>query len=178
MKRILIFILLFTTFFSCKVIKVDKEPESRAESTETTRVQYRMIPSEMTIPFPKEGTEILFYGEAHPPSLEDFLFVQKSTDNDQRIPSEGALKTGEKRIDSSPRQQDSIGNFSWNDFERSLASQSIIFIDGVEMPDNFNLKNLSVEDIESISILKGEAAIKKLGKKGEKGIIFILRKKH
>jgi TonB-dependent SusC/RagA subfamily outer membrane receptor len=49
-------------------------------------------------------------------------------------------------------------------------------IDGVVAEDS-NIESLSPDNIESISVLKGETAIAKYGEKGKNGVIEITTKK-
>jgi N-acetylmuramoyl-L-alanine amidase len=54
---------------------------------------------------------------------------------------------------------------------------ALIIVDGVEFGrDTKNLTSISPNSIQSISVLKGEAAIKKYGEKGRNGVIEIIKK--
>lgn len=54
----------------------------------------------------------------------------------------------------------------------------LYFIDGVEQPKGKNsLKELSPDDIDSMTVLKDETAVKKYGEKGKNGVILIITKK-
>ena len=56
------------------------------------------------------------------------------------------------------------------------SAQPLIVIDGV-ITENQNVNNIPPETIESISVLKGESAIKLYGDKGKNGVILITKKK-
>jgi TonB-dependent SusC/RagA subfamily outer membrane receptor len=56
-------------------------------------------------------------------------------------------------------------------------NQPLYIIDGKEQPTGKNINDIKPNDIESISVLKGEAAVKTYGKKGVHGVIIITSKK-
>ncbi len=56
-------------------------------------------------------------------------------------------------------------------------NQPLYIIDGKAQETSSSIKNLDPNEIESISVLKGKAAIKKYGDKGENGVIEIITKK-
>lgn len=67
MKRPLILMTLAFLCTSCIVIKVYQTPNSVNESPKLIQEKRQMIRSGLTVPFPEEGTEILFLGEDYPP---------------------------------------------------------------------------------------------------------------
>lgn len=67
MKRPLILTALAFLCTSCIVIKVYETPKTPGESPKLIQEKRQMIRSGLTVPFPEEGTEILFLGEDHPP---------------------------------------------------------------------------------------------------------------
>lgn len=97
MKRPQILMTLAFLCTSCIVIKVYKAPNAPDESPELIQEKRQMIRSGLTVPFPEEGTEILFLGEDHPPlpipigEVNDSLFLENDSlngmvfkiDNDQ-----------------------------------------------------------------------------------------------
>jgi TonB-dependent SusC/RagA subfamily outer membrane receptor len=56
-------------------------------------------------------------------------------------------------------------------------NQPLYIIDGKEQPTGKNINDIKPNDIESISVLKGEAAVKTYGEKGVHGVIIITSKK-
>jgi TonB-dependent SusC/RagA subfamily outer membrane receptor len=56
-------------------------------------------------------------------------------------------------------------------------NQPLYIIDGKEQPTGKNINDIKPNDIESISVLKGEAALKTYGEKGVHGVIIITSKK-
>ncbi|RLD74964.1 MAG: hypothetical protein DRJ07_18910, partial [Bacteroidetes bacterium] len=78
------------------------------------------------------------------------------------------IKIDEDKIDASNNK---------NIIYRSKSSKTPLFIlDGKEMKDG-NIDDIDPNNIESISVLKGEKAIKKYGDKGKDGVIEITTKK-
>ncbi len=78
------------------------------------------------------------------------------------------IKIDEDKIDASNNK---------NIIYRSKSSKTPLFIlDGKEMKDG-NIDDMDPNNIESISVLKGEKAIKKYGDKGKDGVIEIITKK-
>lgn len=53
----------------------------------------------------------------------------------------------------------------------------LFVVDGIEKDENFNLKSLNPNDIESITVLKDKASDSKYGDKGKNGVIIIDLKK-
>lgn len=62
--------------------------------------------------------------------------------------------------------------------EKKENSDYLVVVDGVQKESGFNINQIKPEDIESISVLKDEAATKKYGDKGKKGVIEITTKKN
>ncbi len=63
MKKIILVFCLSFMLTSCLVIKVYETPKSVEEAPKQISAKRTMISSGMTVPFPKEGTEILFFGD-------------------------------------------------------------------------------------------------------------------
>ncbi len=69
------------------------------------------------------------------------------------------------------------GTYSTKDSKTSLAGfKGLVVIDGIPIENNL-LKTIDPNTIESMNVLKGEAAIKKYGDKGKEGVIEIASKK-
>lgn len=63
MKKVLFVLSISFLLTSCLVIKVYESPKSTDEAPKQISSKRSMISSDMTVPFPKEGTEILFFGD-------------------------------------------------------------------------------------------------------------------
>lgn len=63
MKKVLIVLSISFLLSSCLVIKVYEAPKSKDQAPKHLRTERKMISSDLTLPFPKEGTEILFFGD-------------------------------------------------------------------------------------------------------------------
>ena len=51
--------------------------------------------------------------------------------------------------------------------------KQLIIVDGMIQPQGFNMNNIKPNDITTISVLKGDAAIKKHGQKGANGVLEV-----
>ncbi|MCW1953469.1 MAG: Plug domain-containing protein, partial [Flavobacteriia bacterium] len=60
---------------------------------------------------------------------------------------------------------------------KGAAKEPLIIIDGKEQPKDKRLNDINPDDIESVSVLKGDAALKKYGDKGAHGVVEIILKK-
>jgi TonB-dependent SusC/RagA subfamily outer membrane receptor len=58
----------------------------------------------------------------------------------------------------------------------SVNKDVLFIVDGNEV-DSFTVNNLSADNIESISVLKDQAAIKEYGEKGKNGVVIVTTKK-
>ena len=67
MKRPLILLTLAFLCTSCIVVNVYEAPKPKDKTSKRSQKKRQMTRSGLTVPFPKEGTEILFLGEDHPP---------------------------------------------------------------------------------------------------------------
>jgi TonB family protein len=56
-------------------------------------------------------------------------------------------------------------------------ANALIIIDGKEMPSEFNIKSVNKDNVESVTVLKDEAAKEKYGEKGKNGVVIIKMKK-
>ena len=70
-----------------------------------------------------------------------------------------------------------ISTKSGNVFFMDKPDDALIFIDGKESTPEA-LEKLSPNDIKTIDILKGEAAVEKYGKKAKKGVVRVITKKN
>ena len=57
-----------------------------------------------------------------------------------------------------------------------LYDQGVFIVDGKEVPYE-NLKTIAPDDVESINVLKDQAAVKMYGEKGKDGVIVFTMKK-
>jgi N-acetylmuramoyl-L-alanine amidase len=57
--------------------------------------------------------------------------------------------------------------------KESNLNNPIVFLNGKEMPGNFDLRSINQSTIKSIDVLKDEAAMARFGKRGKNGVIFI-----
>ncbi len=63
------------------------------------------------------------------------------------------------------------------DNEIKIDKNILIIVDGVKMPQDFDINTINTSDIDTISVLKDETAIKQYGKEGRNGVVVIIRKK-
>lgn len=49
----------------------------------------------------------------------------------------------------------------------------LVIVNGEEMPAGFDFNEINAKDIESVNVLKGEAATSKYGEKGKEGVLII-----
>jgi TonB-dependent SusC/RagA subfamily outer membrane receptor len=56
------------------------------------------------------------------------------------------------------------------------AKTPLVIVDGKEVPYE-NLKSIAPDDVESVSVLKDQAAVKMYGEKGKDGVIVFTMKK-
>ena len=249
MKNVLVLLFVSLLLSSCIVIKVYEAPKAPNDSPKMIKKQMRMIPSDLKVPFPKAGTEILFFGEGeeHPQFLfkgADSLKIGPHSEHigmaifteDDSLPS----PNGEKemvvfKIDTQGSQD--TKKFQWKSkegddtvvlmmkdtlsFDLPEAAQKvvdsvlsskmeksgakkririkmnaaeestpgntftfapsdknpIIIINGEEKDPGFSMDEIHPDDIATINVLKGPAAIKQVGEKGVNGVIMIQLKK-
>ena len=161
MKSALIFILFLLTFYSCNVVKKYKSTENIKELPSKPKKEPRMmIASGKVIEFRNGVTqEILFLGNENLPRKSPFIkiYVEK---NDE---FSGANLTF---IDPEESKKFKIIT--------SYPSPPLIIINGEFQEDLKLLKDLDLETIESINIIKGDSAIKKFGMQGANGVIEII----
>ena len=63
-----------------------------------------------------------------------------------------------------------------NKVENKTTPPKLIIIDGKEQPIGTDVNNMDTNKIESINVLKGDAAFKKYGEKSTNGVIEIITK--
>lgn len=164
MKSPLIFFLFPLLFTSCLVIKVYESPENTQENSKKPDfVQRQMIPSGKVIDLGNGGTqEILFYGNDNTPK---HLFFSDEEHLKKGIP----LDTTSIWIPSEENDKLNIRS--------SEGSAPLIILDGKVLNDSKVLSDYDPDGIESINVIKGDAAIKKYGDKGVNGVVEITTKK-
>tara|TARA_B100000795_G_scaffold222788_1_gene177790 strand:+ start:40 stop:519 length:480 start_codon:yes stop_codon:yes gene_type:complete len=152
--------LVLLCFSSCLVIKIYENPKSNLDHTsDAVSIHRQMIGSGKKIDLGKQGVnEILFMGKDHTPKNVfhqiDSIFNGSATwisDDDSNI----------KFIISKKKE-----------------TKPFIVIDGKISSNLEALNEINPNEIESINILKEEAAIKKYGEELKKGVIEIITKKN
>lgn len=59
---------------------------------------------------------------------------------------------------------------------KTISNTPLVVLDGVPLPLNYDIKQLSADAIESISVLKDKAAVSLYGERGKNGVIIITTK--
>lgn len=251
MKNLFTLLIVSMLLSSCIVIKVYEAPKSPTDQPKMIKKRMKMIPSELKVPFPKEGTEILFFGdgEEHPQVLfngNDSLKIKQVnkhigmavfTEDDALHTHEGDKEIFVFKVDEDGTQHKQQFNWKAKDgdeentvvfmmkdsvsFDLPEAAQKvldsvlatkadktgvkkririkmnsadeatqentfilktsdknpIIIIDGEEKAPGFSMDEIQPDDIATINVLKGPAAIKQVGEKGVNGVIMIQMKK-
>lgn len=90
----------------------------------------------------------------------NFIFVETSTDKKDKDAEIEIIKEEDSKIV----------------FNNSNNKKPLIIIDG-KIADKNKMKDLDTNKIKSVSVFKGESAIKKYGEKGKDGVIIIATKK-
>jgi TonB-dependent SusC/RagA subfamily outer membrane receptor len=90
-------------------------------------------------------------------------------DGEKDIPSPG-VETKSNHIQNTPKEKPLEIRFTNNSYENAL-----IIVNGIEILDR-KINDLEPSSIESVSVLKGEEAIKAYGEKGKNGVIMIKTK--
>ena len=152
--------LVLLCFSSCLVIKIYENPKTNSDhNSDAVSIHPQMIRSGEKIDLGKQGVnEILFMGKDHTPKnvfhQTDSIFNGSATwisDDDSNI----------KFIISKKKE-----------------TKPFIVIDGKISSNLEALNEINLNEIESINILKEEAAIKKYGEELKKGVIEIITKKN
>ena len=121
----------------------------------------------------KDATAIEKYGDKAKDGLVEITLKKGVTDNTPGLISEvrvvdyGVQKTGDST------QKVMIRSTGFNTYSGS----PIIFVDGVERGANIKDLNISPNDIETMTVLKGVSATKLYGKKAKSGVILITTKR-
>lgn len=249
MKNVLPLLVVSLLLSSCIVIKVYEAPKAPNDAPKMIKKHVKMIPSDLKVPFPQAGTEILFFGEgeAHPQFLfkgTDSLKIKHDdqhmgmaifTEDDSLHSPDGEKEVVVFKIDAKGTQAKK--QFQWKSKEGDdtvvlmmkdtlsfdlpeaaqkvldsvLASKKgksavkkririkmnapeetteentftfktsdkhpIIIINGEEKAPGFSMDEIHPDDIATINVLKGPAAVKQVGEKGVNGVIMIQMKK-
>ena len=162
MKASLFLFALPFLFSSCLVVKIYESPQANVEDKGTPkRVYHKMIGTGQTIDLGEKGSnEILFFGEDNSP--KKFLFESKDSEAEEVSDSIYAWtpKPSDQKI-----------------LLVTKGDQPLFCIDGVISDHPEVMNTIDPDRIESVHVLKGEAAIKKYGAKGTKGVVEITLKK-
>ena len=152
--------LVLMCFSSCLVAKIYKNPKTNSDHTlDAVSIHRQMIGSGEKIDLGKQGVnEILFMGKDHTPKN-----VFHQTDS---ISSVSATWIS---------YDDSNIKFI---ISKNKETKPFIVIDGKISSNLEVLNEINPNEIESINILKEEAAIKKYGEELKKGVIEIITKKN
>ena len=148
---------------------------------ESFRTNYQLqIPNDLKQP--NKGVWILNANQCPAVLIETgFLTTQKdleylSKKNNQQIIAQNILNGIEKYVIQTITLQ-AKNKISITDTVRISKDSVLIIVDGVDFGrDKKSLNSISPNSIQSISVLKGEAAIKKYGEKGKDGVIEITTK--
>ena len=246
MKKALFILSISFLLSSCLVIKVYETPKSNDQDPKPLSTKRKMISSDLTVPFPREGTEILFFGDeqASTPELihRDHSVMKMSyTEDDSTEKKVVVFKIDNDDLENSSTMhwkskggmngkqmifiaKDSISlplelekamgsacKMNEADCATKMAScthhqdlnasedvrkskeknvfiiktnkgenndKPVIIIDGEVQAEGYDMNAVSPDNIESINVLKGEAAFEKLGERGANGIIMIQLKKN
>jgi len=158
MKSFVLSCLILLSFSSCLVVKIYESPTTQdTVQSKPSEVHHSMIPSGRVIELGKQGTsEVLFFRKDQSPKKVFF--------------KSDSLFTGQATwIEEEPKQHIFISSTN--------EEKPLIVIDGKIEPNSDAMKALDTNHIESINVLKGEAALKKYGDQGASGVIEITRKK-
>jgi len=158
MKSFVLSCLILLSFSSCLVVKIYESPTTQdMVQSKPSEVNHSMIPSGRVIELGKQGTsEVLFFRKDQSPKKVFF--------------KSDSLFTGQATwIEEEPKQHIFISSTN--------KKKPLIVIDGKIEPNSDTMKALDTNHIESINVLKGEAALKKYGDQGASGVIEITRKK-
>ena len=152
--------LILICFSSCLVVKIHENPEANSYHTsDAVSIHRQMIGSGKKIDLGKQGErEILFIGKYNKPKnvfhQTDSIFPASATwisHNNSNI----------KFI-----------------IAKNEETKPLIVVDGKISSNSEALKEINLNEIESVNILRVEAAIKKYGKEAQRGVIEIITKKN
>lgn len=219
---------------SCIVIKVYETPKTAEDAPKLIKQQKRLLSSDLVVPFPEEGTEIMFFGSDEPTlpipietgdSLEaqangkPMIFriaadkqhpvqwtakdstigkgqqllikikdtqgdliaqvVDRATDSLCMLPPRIIVPPkGAVWLDESVAGEEEKKNVFVFVADDTNSKKPLIIIDGEEKPRGYSIEGLDPDTIESIDVLKGAAAQKRVGDKGANGVILIKTKRN
>jgi hypothetical protein len=153
-------ILILMCFSSCLVVKIYENPQANSDPTsEAVSIHRQMIGSGKKIDLGKQGErEILFVGKDNKPKN---VFHQ----TDSIFPASATWISHDN------------SNIKFI-IAKNQETKPLIVVDGKISSNSEALKEIIPNEIESVNILRGEAAIKKYGKEAQKGVIEIITKKN
>jgi hypothetical protein len=154
------FITLVLICFSSLVVKIYENPEANSDHTsDAVSSQRQMIGSGKKIDLGKQGErEILFIGKYNKPKN---VFHQ----TDSIFPASATWMSNDN------------SNIKFI-IAKNEETKPLIVVDGKISSNSEALKEINPNEIESVNILRGEAAIKKYGKEAQRGVIEIITKKN
>jgi hypothetical protein len=165
MIRKLLFSFFLLLFTSCLVVKVYQSPEPAGPKTENPQVVHRsMIPS----------GEVLDLGEK---GIHDILFFSNDKGPKGVFIASGELDVLEDSLSSKENTWVPKMTTKRIKIVRTDSLKPLVVIDGKISEDLGIMQSLNPDKIESINVLKGEAAEKSYGEKGAQGVIEITLKK-
>ena len=152
--------LVLICFSSCLVVKIYENPKANSDHTsDAVSSQRQMIGSGKKIDLGKQGErEILFIGKYNKPKN---VFHQ----------TDSIFPASETWISHDNSNIKFI-------IAKNEETKPLIVVDGKISSNSEALKEINPNEIESVNILRGEAAIKKYGKEAQRGVIDIIPKKN
>ena len=152
--------LVLICFSSCLVVKIYENPEANSDHTsDAVSTQRQMIGSGKKIDLGKQGErEILFMGKDN--KLKIFFHQ-----TDSIFPASATWISHNN------------SNIKFI-IAKNEETKPLIVVDGKISSNSEALKEINPNEIESVNILRGEAAIKKYGKEAQRGVIEIITKKN
>ena len=142
------------------VVKIYENPEANSDHTsDAVSIHRQMIGSGKKIDLGKQGErEILFMGKDN--KLKIFFHQ-----TDSIFPASATWISHDN------------SNIKFI-IAKNEETKPLIVVDGKISSNSEALKEINPNEIESVNILRGEAAIKKYGKEAQKGVIEIITKKN
>ena len=158
--RYFITTLVLICFSSCLVVKIYENPQTNSDYTSDSVSTHRqMIGSGKKIDLGKQGErEILFMGKDITPKN---VFHQTDSVFSASVTWISQDNSNIKLI-----------------IAKNKETKPLIVVDGKILSNSEALEQINPNKIESVNILRGEAAIKKYGKEAQKGLIEIITKKN
>ena len=165
MKSRPFFLLILFFFNSCLVIKIYESPEPKTKDPEKPQqVRRDLIGSGKIIELGQGGSqEILFFDQENIP--KGYLFEEDAT-----VKEGQQVDTSMIWINSDKKEKIKIITTD--------QAKPLLVVDGEVWTDLNMIETIVPDAIETMNVLKGDAAFKKYGKKGLNGVIEITIKKN